>query len=99
VVIVGILPYREATAHDAARMGAARRSARHPPATARARAAWGSTKAPGPARAISTSAKRARTRASRTMRSPSALRARRFAPPGRGAFSLRCAWPAAVSGG
>jgi len=99
VVIVGILPDVETHAHDAARMGAARRSARHPPATARARAVWDSTKAPEPARAISTSAKRARTRASRTMRRPSALRARRFARAGRGAFSVRCACAAAVSGG
>jgi len=61
VVIVGILPYRETHAHDAARMGAARRSAHHPPDTSRALADGKDRNAPQPAHAIPTSAKRART--------------------------------------
>ena len=37
-MIVGILPYIAVHAHDAARMGAGRRSAHHPPDTAADRA-------------------------------------------------------------
>jgi hypothetical protein len=60
VVIVGILPDRETHAHDAARMGAARRSTHHPPDTSRALADGKARNAPRPARAIPPSAKRAR---------------------------------------